>query len=120
MCALFSYFHWLTMVAILQLKASKHFVYFVSIAVVTFTLLNILYLMYYIYLLLHHLLFTIIIFIKHYLYFCKIRSDINLSQYRSSNERYRDMQLMSLCRMCRDIVLSRYSSVTGNTITGVC
>ena len=34
------YFHWLTMVAILQLKASKHFVYFVSIAVVTFTLLN--------------------------------------------------------------------------------
>ena len=29
------------MVAILQLKASKHFVYFVSIAVVTFTLLNI-------------------------------------------------------------------------------
>ena len=40
MCALFSYFHWLTMVAILQLKASKHFVYFVSIAVVTFTLLN--------------------------------------------------------------------------------
>ena len=41
MCALFSYFHWLTMVAILQLKASKHFVYFVSIAVVTFTLLNI-------------------------------------------------------------------------------
>ena len=41
MCALFSYFHWLPMVAILQLKASKHFVYFVSIAVVTFTLLNI-------------------------------------------------------------------------------
>ena len=40
MCALFSYFHWLTMVAILQLKASKHFVYFVSIAVVTFTLLS--------------------------------------------------------------------------------
>ena len=39
MCALFSYFHWLTMVAILQLKASKHFAYFVSIAVVTFTLL---------------------------------------------------------------------------------
>ena len=30
----------LTMVAILQLKASKHFVYFVSIAVVTFTLLG--------------------------------------------------------------------------------
>ena len=29
------------MVAILQLKASKQFVYFVSIAVVTFTLLNI-------------------------------------------------------------------------------
>ena len=28
------------MVAILQLKASKHFVYFVSIAVVTFTLLK--------------------------------------------------------------------------------
>ena len=45
MCALFSYFHWLTMVAMLQLKAFKHFVYFVSIAVVTFTLLkvNILY-----------------------------------------------------------------------------
>ena len=42
MCALFSHFHWLTMVAILQLKASKHFVYFVSIAVVTFTLLDIL------------------------------------------------------------------------------
>ena len=41
MCALFSYFHWLTMVAILQLKASKHFVYFVPIAVITFTLLNI-------------------------------------------------------------------------------
>ena len=39
--------------------------------------------MYYIYLLLHHLSFTIIIFIKHYLYFCKIRSDINLSLYRS-------------------------------------
>ena len=31
----------LTMVAILQLKASKHFVYFVSIAVVTFTLLKV-------------------------------------------------------------------------------
>ena len=29
------------MVAILQLKASKHFVYFVSITVVTFTLLDI-------------------------------------------------------------------------------
>ena len=28
------------MIAILQLKASKHFVYFVSIAVVTFTLLG--------------------------------------------------------------------------------
>ena len=28
------------MVAILQLKASKHFVYFVSVAVVTFTLLT--------------------------------------------------------------------------------
>ena len=41
MCALFSYFHWLTMVAILQLKTSKHLVYFVSIAVVTFTLLTI-------------------------------------------------------------------------------
>ena len=68
--------------------------------------------MYNIYLLLHHLSFTIIIFIKHYLYFCKIRSVINLSRYRSSNERYRDMQLMSLYRMCRDIVLSRYSSVT--------
>ena len=60
--------------------------------------------MYYIYLLLNHLLFTIIIFIKDYLYFCKIRSDINLSLYRSSNERYRDMQLMSVYRMCRGIV----------------
>ena len=66
----------------------------------------------YIYLLLHHLFFTIIIFVKHYLYFCKIRSNINLSRYRSSNERYRYMQLMSLYRMCRDIVLTRYSSVT--------
>ena len=37
-----AYLNWLTMVAILQLRASKHFVYFVSIAVVTFTLLNIL------------------------------------------------------------------------------
>ena len=71
--------------------------------------------MYYIYLVLHHLLFTIIIFIKHYLYFCKIRRDINLSRYCSSNERYRDMQLISLYRMCRDIVLSRYNSVTTST-----
>ena len=39
--ALFSYFHWLTIVAILQLKASKHFAYFVSVTAVTFTLLNI-------------------------------------------------------------------------------
>ena len=47
----------------------------------------ILYSMYYIYLLLHHLLFTILIFIKTIyviiLYLCKIRSDINLSLYRS-------------------------------------
>ena len=68
--------------------------------------------MYYIYLQLHHLLITIIIFIKRCLYLCKISCDINLSLYRSSNERYCDMQLMSLYRMCRDIVLSRYSSVT--------
>ena len=33
--------HWLTMVAILQLKASKLIVYFVSFTVVIFTILNI-------------------------------------------------------------------------------
>ena len=34
-------------------------------------------------------------------YFCR---DIVLSLYRSSTERFRDMQLMSLNRLCRDIV----------------
>ena len=31
-------------------------------------------------------------------------SDIMLSRYRSSTERFRDMQLMSQYRLCRDIV----------------
>ena len=53
------------------------------------------------------------IFIKHYLYVCKIRSDINLSRYRSSNERYRDMQLMSLYRM------SLYRSVAISFCRGI-
>ena len=39
-------------------------------------------------------------------------SDIVLSLYRSSTERFRDMQPMSLYRLCRDIVLPRYSLVT--------
>ena len=39
-CVLYS-FHWLTMVAILQLKASKLIVYSVSFTVVIFTILNI-------------------------------------------------------------------------------
>ena len=34
-----------------------------------------------------------------------------MSLYHSSTERFRDMQLMSLNRLCRDIVLSRYRSV---------
>ena len=35
-----------------------------------------------------------------------------MSLYRSSTERFRDIPLMSLYRLCRDIILSRYSSVT--------
>ena len=67
--------------------------------------------MYYIYLLLHHLSFTIIIFIKHYLYFCKIRRDksVAISFCRDIVRLTNDI---ARCSSCRDIVLSRYSSVT--------
>ena len=43
--------------------------------------------------------------------------DIVLSLNRSSTERFRDKQLMSLYRLCCDIVLSLYSSVTSNVVS---